>query len=348
MGLDATLHKTRRDWLAATIRGERPGWPAASIGSTGDMFAAAETEGVATLIDQAIRAPGPEWDLPQKARDVFAGATRQAQSLEMLRHQEIVRVLRVLKAAGIPALALKGTALAYNVYPLPWLRPRIDTDLLVPDSEAVECCKPLLAGLDYAASPAAADPTACKLAFNHAVESGIGHRIETHWRLSCSPLFADRFRFEELRADAVALPALGPDARGLCNVHALLHACMQRVCRLPLAGGERLIGLYDIHLLVKRCSDPDIDRLCDIAIQRGLAGSCWDGLRTAVAVFGTPVLDRLLVALELAAKDERFDIRKARKRWYQRWQDLRALPQGQRPVWLWDRLFKGGRHREDR
>ena len=40
-------------------------------------------------------------------------------------------VVDALAAAGVPALITKGTALAYTVYPQPWLRPRTDTDLLV-------------------------------------------------------------------------------------------------------------------------------------------------------------------------------------------------------------------------
>jgi hypothetical protein len=340
MSNDATRDKARRDWLAAALRGERPVWPAASVASVGDLLDAAEAEGVTALIDQIVRTPGANWELPQKFKDALVATTRQHQVLEMLRHKELVRVLRVLTAANIPVLVLKGAALSYGVYQVPWLRPRGDTDLLLLDVEAVECCKPLLAGLDYVASKVPTNTAiSYELVFRHDTESGVVHWIDAHWKASNCPMYADALDFEQMRTEAVALPALGPDARGLSDMHALVLACMHRVCNLPLGIGDRLIWFYDMHLLAKRCSPHDFDRLCDIAVEHRLAGACWDGLRGANASFGTPLPHGLLDALALAMKDERFKVRKARKRWYQEWHNYRALSKEKRRAWLREKLF---------
>jgi hypothetical protein len=340
MQIDAATYSSMRDWLAAAIRGERPGWPAAQAGAVERMLAVAEAEGVSALLDYSLRAPGTAWSLPVEFKDSLAAAARQQQVLGLLRRTELVRVVRVLAAAGIPALVLKGAALSHSVYPAPWLRPRDDTDLLLADTEAIECCKPVLAGLDYVDSKVPTTTAmAYELVFRRDTEGGLTHWIDAHWSLSNNAFYADRFSFDELRADAIALPALGADARGLGNVHALVHACMHRVCNLPHGTGDRLIWLYDMDLLARRCSARDFDRLCEIAILRGLAGTCWDGLCNSVFAFSTPLPHGLLDALERAAKDERFDVRKAGRRWYQEWYNLRTLPAAKRWSWAWEKLF---------
>ncbi len=340
MQTDTAMYSTRRDWLAAAIRGERPDWPAAPVGAVDGMLAVAEDEGVSALLVNAMRAPGATWPLPNEFKDALAAAVHQQLMVDLLGRNELISVMRVLAAAGIPALLLKGAALAYRVYPAPFLRPRGDTDLLLPDTEAVECCKPVLAALDYVDSQVPTTTTmAYELVFRRESENGQIHWIDAHWALSNSAMYAGRFSFDELRAEAVALPALGANARGLGNVHALLHACMHRVCNLPLGIGDRLIWLYDMDLLARRCSAREFGRLLELAEQRGLAGVCWDGLCNAVFAFSTPLPTGLMDALERASKSESFDMRKARRRWYQEWHSLRTLPAAKRRAWIWEKLF---------
>lgn len=339
MQIDVPTYTARRDWLAAAIRGERPAWPAESTGVVEQMLAVADDEGVSALLVNALRAPGTSWALPTEFKDALAAVVHQQLVVDLLRRNELISVMRVLTAAGIPVLLLKGAALAYRVYPAPFLRPRGDTDLLLPDTEAVECCKPVLAALDYVDSKVPTTTAmAYELVFRRESENGQIHWIDAHWALSNCALYAGRFSFDELRAEAVALPALGAEARGLGNVHALLHACMHRVCNLPLGIGDRLIWLYDIDLLARRCSALEFDHLRDIALERGLAGTCWDGLRSAMAAFATPLPKGLLKGLERASREEPFDVRKAGRRWYQEWHNLRALPLGKRCSWVWEKI----------
>ena len=51
-------------------------------------------------------------------------------------------------SGGVPALILKGTALAYSTYRHPHLRPRADIDLLVPEDRR-GAARAALAGLGY-------------------------------------------------------------------------------------------------------------------------------------------------------------------------------------------------------
>ena len=88
---------------------------------------------MAPLLYVHLKAAGVQ--LPRDVRRTLQGL--------VLRHREINRVrMRVLRdilstydSAGIPALVLKGAALAHLVYPEPGLRPMSDLDILVPESE---------------------------------------------------------------------------------------------------------------------------------------------------------------------------------------------------------------------
>ena len=58
-----------------------------------------------------------------------------------------------LDERGVQALLVKGAALAYSLYPEPWLRPRVDTDILVAH-ESLGAADRVLRGLGYHAAPA--------------------------------------------------------------------------------------------------------------------------------------------------------------------------------------------------
>ena len=337
---ESILHDPWRDWLAAALRGERPAWNGGVLGTIEDLLESAESEGVAALVDAALHGPDTAWSLPRALDEGFATAAREQIAVELMRRGELTRVIQSLAAADIPALVLKGGALAYSIYPAAHLRPRIDIDVLVPDADAAERSKPALAALGYVASQV---PTTAAIGYElilrREAPGGYVHWIDVHWALANQALYAGVFGFDELAAEAIALPALGEAARGLHPVHALLHACMHRVANLPTGDGDRLIWLYDIDLLARRFAPSDFTRLLDLAQPRGVAGTCRDGLRQTMDAFATSVPAGLLEALERSASSERFDIRKARSRWYQEWHNLRALPMRKRLAWTREKLF---------
>ena len=340
MQTEAATYDLRREWIAAALRGECPGWPASAVGDVEGMLDVAEDEGVCALLDETLRARAAPWTVPIAFSDGIAAIAHRQVVIELLRRGDLARVVQALAAADIPMLLLKGAALAYGAYPAPCMRPRGDTDLLLRDTAAVERCKPVLAELGYAASNVPTTTVmAYELVFRRSGQGDHVHWIDAHWALANNALHARCFDFDELAAESVALPMLGEAARGLGDVHALLHACMHRVSNLPFAIGDRLVWLYDMDLLLRRLRPPDFDRLRELATQRGLAGACWDGLRATAAAFATPLPDGLLAALEQAARNERFDIRKASRRWYQEWHSLRALPSAKRGAWIREKLF---------
>ena len=72
-----------------------------------------------------------EWRVPPSVMDRFTRAYRHNALRQALRAEKLASMLNTLHTAGIPVLVLKGTALAYTIYPDPALRVCGDVDLLV-------------------------------------------------------------------------------------------------------------------------------------------------------------------------------------------------------------------------
>ena len=112
--------------LAAVLRGEAPAWPAG-----GEAALAVERilyHGIAGLITERAR------DLSGWPSAVMAPVRDQAiaQAMWEMRHKPLLaELLQAFVDAGITALLLKGSALAYDLYPEPSIRARGDSDVLV-------------------------------------------------------------------------------------------------------------------------------------------------------------------------------------------------------------------------
>src|SRR5678816_3932786 len=81
-------------------------------------------------------------------------------------------------------------------------------------------------------------------------EHGVWHLYDVHWKLACPQAFAHLLTYGEVAAEAVPVSALGPHARRPSDGHELFIACVHRAAHH--AGDERLIWLYDIHLMTER------------------------------------------------------------------------------------------------
>jgi hypothetical protein len=135
-------------------------------------------------------------------------------------------------------------------------------------------------------------------------EHGAWHMYDVHVRPVNPHVFADALPYEELSADAVDLAVLGPFAQGTSARHALLLACLHRVAHHP--GEDRLIWLYDIHLLAGRLTDRELELLARTALDKKIGGVSAGGLAAARDVFHTQLPDGFLEDLErrsLAARE---------------------------------------------
>ena len=335
-----------RSALARVLSKGAERWPAAPACSAEEWLDCAGREDVVAIVEKRLREGLA--GVPEAVRAAFSAAVRDEVARLMVRQSEGRRVLARLKAAGLPLLLLKGSALAYWAYPEPHLRHCQDVDLLFATRADALAAAAVLAEDGYGVRQHFGGAASREFLCVREVAGAARVEFDMHWALSSAPVFADRFAFVELMAASIALPALAPGARGLCAVHALLHACLHRASDLSSGGGEKLKWLYDLHLLAGALDAADWEQLRALAAERGLAGVCAEGLSEAERLLGTALPEASMAALRRAAADETIDAGRLRGWLYFQRQNLRALPGWRsRARWVWQRLHPTAHYRED-
>ncbi|MFL6246096.1 MAG: nucleotidyltransferase family protein [Thermoanaerobaculia bacterium] len=243
----------------------------------------------------------------------------------------------VLAALHVDALILKGTALAYDLYPAPELRPRSDTDLLIARADLPKVREAMLA-LGFEENVTSGDEHGLRQAvFTRAP----GMVYDVHWSATNVPAFDAVLRYDDLRTRSLPLPRLGPHARGLSDVDALLLACIHRVAHHH--DSDRLIWLVDIDLLRRRMSRGEHERFWRVAAEGRVVGVCERSIAVADAWLSNEPHDR---AEEFLSQDER--MREEPSRVFLDREithggvmaaSLRALPWRQRVERLWQLAF---------
>jgi hypothetical protein len=213
-------------WLAALMRGAEPG----PMPDEAMLLDTAGAEGVLALCHDRLRR-SPAWEqYPATLRAALTRDAYQEVVVELVRVEELREVLEALARQGLSVLLLKGAALAYTLYPEPYLRSRSDTDLLLPSREDAERAWRVLQNSGYQRSHIElGDLIHYELGCYKISHGGLIHTLDLHWQLSNTALFTERFTFTELAAAAIPIPTLGLHAYGLDPVHALLLACMHRI-----------------------------------------------------------------------------------------------------------------------
>jgi hypothetical protein len=248
----------------------------------------------------------------------------------------------LLRGAGVPFLVLKGAALARWLYPAPYLRPRSDLDLLLPDREVVAEAAAALAPAGYVL----ADQFAPEPIYEAKLQRAAGpstHTIDAHWRMASDRVFFDCLQFDELAADARPVPGLD-GALGLGPIHALLNACVHRVTNLRVTDGDRLLWLFDVHLLALGLDDAAWSTLVRLAAERRLAGPCGSAVAAATALFKTRVPAPVRAELARAASRESFRMERAASFRHYVWHSFLRLGWRKGPAFLWRMAFPSFEH----
>jgi hypothetical protein len=287
--------------LVTLLRGKQVPWRA--FGVTRDEFleACAEQE-LTGLVNERLQNPRKCGDWPG---DLCADLAREARAgvvKELLRGREVTAALAALAREHVQPILLKGTPLAYDVYSAPALRPRDDTDLLVRREVLDAVCR-AMTELGYTAPPSSGGEfVLCQFSLEKQDRFGVAHAFDFHWKISTQSVFAELLTYDELAGDAVPVPALGPHARAAGPVHALLLACVHPV--MHHQNVERLMWIYDIHLLASRLSAADFERFADLAVAKRVSAICARQLDIARSRFGTSIPDDLPLRLASVPEPE--------------------------------------------
>jgi hypothetical protein len=214
------------------------------------------------------------------------GLVRRTFCMNQVLFAAAAEVLADLGRRGIPAMILKGAALAQGTYASAALRPMDDVDLLVPRAAAGEAVAALRAAGWRADPKETAEPDGI---FDRRAAVGFGHpaggKIDLHWRLfHGSP---DDGADEAVRALSRPGTLRGVPVRLPCPAHLLVHVIVHGLYRTEV---PRIGWIADAAVLLARTGGRfDWGPLVREAEGRGVALFVRDALAFLAAEFGAPV-----------------------------------------------------------
>jgi hypothetical protein len=296
--------------LASLLRGTLVPWSAVAM-TPAAFLQLCEDEELGPLIDRRLRDSAFREAWPDEIRNALADAVTLCAAQELLRCAETRRVLDALAAGGIEPMVFKGTALAYSIYPSPEMRPRSDTDLLIP-VDVVKTARAVMTACGYRTT---AHCSELFQQFDVQMEDrfGVRHAFDLHWGISTQPAFAGLLSYDEMRSHAHPIAALGPAARGAGTLDALLLACVHPV--MHHRNIERLLWLNDIHLLASTLAPSDFESFCALARHKRMAAVCRHSLGRARAMLGTAVPDFVFDELFTDEAEASAEYLKPNRRW---------------------------------
>jgi hypothetical protein len=209
---------------------------------------------------------------------------RAAAVVEAARDRELREVLAALAGVNVRPVLLKGAVLSRTHYRRPELRPRTDTDLIIPLSARDATARALIE-LGYQRVPEADGSLTTGQFHLHKQDAlGLFHALDVHSRISNVHAFAKVLCYAELVRDARPLPSLGPHAWGPSAVHALMIACVHRVAHH--GNSDSLLWLMDVSLLARSLEPHERDCFAELAGARGIRAVCESTLELTDAAFG--------------------------------------------------------------
>ena len=255
--------------FAAPLRDPHAAWPESVSREEQDII---EAHGMLPIIYHASRL--------QELRE----AALNAAAIESLRLTDLREVLVALTSHGVVPLIVKGTALAYTIYDAPELRPRGDTDLLIGPND-LDRVRAALAPLRFRERLTSGDELGVRQkTFERVDRFGLTHSYDVHLDIANPATVARTLTYEEMRTRAIDLPRIAAGALAPSFVDSLLYACIHRVVHHH--SSDRLMWLYDAHLLARRFSPEQWSEFWSRAKERRVVTICKATLDDARHWFG--------------------------------------------------------------
>jgi hypothetical protein len=280
------------DLLAAVVRGQPPAADAFARLDPQAFLRLAAVQGVLPLIADRL---GACEDVPESLRRRLRTEASREAAVALLRDVELRAALAALDADGIAVLLLKGAQLAHTHYERPDLRPRLDSDVLVPEVHRGDVHRVVMELGYEPVRQFTGDLVTYQVPYVKRRDGAVVHVLDVHWRVANPQRFGAMLAQADAAAASVSVPGLGAVARGLGGPHALLVACVHPVAHH--ADSQRLIWKHDIHLLASRFDGPAWTQFVDLVRARGMASICQRSLGAAAVAFGTSVPEMVFTRL---------------------------------------------------
>ena len=300
---DVKVNKTQSvlDWLISVLRSEQPDWTFCTNGSESEkIIKKCVEEGVLGLLFHSISIM-ESWNvLPATFQEAVSEKIKSEVARELFRLSELKKILEKLNDNNIDYLLIKGVPLAYTIYHQPCYRPHCDTDILFRSNEMAEKAYQVFEQLGYRKHNT---PDGKYVSYQFScLKSSVGNDVfalDLHWKISNRIYFSNTLSFDELMSQAVAAPALGKGAYAPNYIHSMLIACMHRIANMPEGNANRLIWLYDIHLMSDSFTQDQWGKVVSTSRDKGISSVVLDGLRESHRILYTEIPKETIYQLTL-------------------------------------------------
>ena len=314
-------------WLQKVLAGETPALPASNDQLITDTLQLADWHGVTALI---------HYKLSEKLnlKEYHAGLNKQLSdknlqsiAISLLWKQEICKINQFLIDAKINLLFIKGFPLAYTLYPAPHLRIFSDVDILLPDFETTQKAWHILEDMGYIRPKTIGGKYISHQFSCYRPDTSLLPRaLDLHWRINNHYYFANALTFDELESSSVPLTGFEPEMRTLSPEYALLFSCMHRIAHTPFGESNRLIWLYDIHLLAGSFNQEQWSCFTGLATEKKLSNVCLDGLLKSRDGFKTRLPENILEILRRQGKNDPVQVDDFTSAWKYHMKNYQTMP----------------------
>ena len=222
-----------------------------------------------------------------------------------LQFQQFKKLFTALDESKIPFVVLKGWALSHSVYPRPHQRPKTDIDILIPENYKSDVIA-IFEQLNYS-NPRGWEPKAIIDQFTMCkpIAKGVNASVDVHLKISDDKLVHQALSWEYIYSNAHTNKSLSAKipSKSLLIIHASVHLLHH------YSHGDfvKLIWLYDIHLIIMKCSESDISQLIEMLRNTNLAQPTKRVIQDVLAIIPNPKTQLLLEQIEGIAGSPQFD-----------------------------------------
>jgi Uncharacterised nucleotidyltransferase len=250
------------------------------------FVALAEFHRVEGLVAAALSAHRPA-SVPPEVRDYFADRLRTCSLHGLSTAKATIELTSTLKRHGIPAVLLKGLAVADRYYGSPHARQSIDIDLLVPE-HLVEDAQRAVESLGYVQSnPSFEIPPGCQDALR-AITNDVsyahkadGTKLELHWRLARNRRLPS-WHFDTVRRHATTMP-FANSALAVLEPAALMTYL---ICHGAKHSWFRLKWLADIDRMSAKLTPGQLRSAIELSARHGTLHLLATSLRLHQVLYG--------------------------------------------------------------
>lgn len=283
------LNPSIDDFICQALRGEPAPWTALGNLNANEFLARCRHHGVAALLFHRMR-NNPGWESwPLELQQDLEQASKAGAAHDLLRSHYLRQLLNALAAKDIPCITTKGEALAVSVYKQPGTRTRSDSDLFIRMGDIAGVRQTVL---DLGYRVASTVYKSHQFTVVRPGDESYSIRFDIHWRILNSPRFARVLSFEQAFEGSREVPGMSP-MRILNDSDALMLACMHRFGS-ERHDRDRLIWIYDLHMLVTEMDEAELLRFSSNVVERHVQDVCLDGLCKAKECFHTGIPPRVI------------------------------------------------------